>query len=116
MTKEPPSKVPDETREYIAIADRIQQDVWHDNFIPKYSALASAEPSWLFIIGIWLLFSPQIFFTTISLTRGGRYHITDVAYLLYSLLLVTTLAVQTRRFIKARHSRMNQAMTEQDSE
>lgn len=121
MRQDPPSKEPDDTREYISIADRIQQDVWHDNFVPKYSALATAEPSWLFIVGIWLLFSPQIFFTAMALVHGRRNNVTDivmdVAFLLYSLLLVTILLVQTRRFISTRRSRVNQDIAvEQESD
>lgn len=43
---------------YIPISERLQQDVWHDNFVPKYSALASARPSLLILTGVWLIFAP----------------------------------------------------------
>ena len=44
---------------YTPLSERLQQDVWHDNFVPKYSALASTEPSKLVLIGVWLIFAPM---------------------------------------------------------
>ena len=47
-----------ESEKYTPLSERLQQDVWHDNFVPKYSALASAKPSKLVLVGVWLIFAP----------------------------------------------------------
>ncbi len=45
--------------DYIPIGERVQQDVWHDNFVPKYSGLASVRPSRLILVGVWMIFLPM---------------------------------------------------------
>ncbi|TWT79476.1 hypothetical protein CA13_08770 [Planctomycetes bacterium CA13] len=47
-----------EKEPYVPIADRLNQDVWHDNFVPKYSALSNVRPSLLVLVGVWMLFAP----------------------------------------------------------
>lgn len=44
--------------EYVPLSERLNQDVWHDNFVPKYSALATASPSRLVLTDVWMLFAP----------------------------------------------------------
>lgn len=44
---------------YVPIGERINQDVWHDNFVPKYSALATAPSTPLVLTGVWVLFGPM---------------------------------------------------------
>ncbi len=53
-----PQKNMSDSKNYIPLSERLQQDVWHDNFVPKYSALASVKPSKLVLIGVWLIFAP----------------------------------------------------------
>jgi len=48
-----------EERRYTPIGERVNQDVMHDNFVPKYSGLASARPSLLILTGVWLIFVPM---------------------------------------------------------
>ena len=37
-----------------------KSDVMHDNFVPEYSSLATAQPKLIVVIGIWLIFSPTV--------------------------------------------------------
>lgn len=48
MSSTNPAKEP-----YIPLAERINQDVLHDNFVPKYSGLASAKPKLVIVLGAW---------------------------------------------------------------
>ncbi|WP_146602066.1 hypothetical protein [Novipirellula aureliae] len=48
-----------EERQYTPIGERVNQDVMHDNFVPKYSGLASVRPSLLILTGVWLIFVPM---------------------------------------------------------
>ncbi len=48
----------DEQTKYTPIGERINQDVIHDNFVPKYSALATAPRTKLVLVGVWLIFAP----------------------------------------------------------
>jgi hypothetical protein len=43
------------------LSKRINQDVIHDNFVPKYSALATAPRTKIVLIGVWLIFLPMTF-------------------------------------------------------
>lgn len=40
--------------------DSIQQDVIHDNFVPRYSALADAATKPVVLVGVWLIFAPAL--------------------------------------------------------
>ena len=46
---------------YTPLSERLNQDVWHDNFVPEYSALYSAQPKRIILVGVWLLFGPWFF-------------------------------------------------------
>jgi len=48
-----------ETRPYTPLEDRLNQDVIHDDIVPKYSALANAPRTKL--VGVWLIFLPMSF-------------------------------------------------------
>lgn len=58
----------DENR-YIPLSERPSRDASQDNFVPKYhelfvpkySALATAAPSWLVVIGVWIIFCHMAF-------------------------------------------------------
>lgn len=94
-----------DTEKYTPLSDRLQQDVWHDNFVPKYSALASAKPSLLVLIGVWLVFVPTIL-VVIGLAVNMVADAPDVpsaiavsiAPALYLALAVAILALQTQRY------------------
>ena len=50
-----------ETKPYTPLGERLNQDVIHDNFVPKYSALANAPRTKLVMAGVWLIFLPMSF-------------------------------------------------------
>lgn len=95
---------------YIPLSERLKQDVWHDNFVPKYSAIGSARPSRLVLIGVWLIFGPMVFWG-IPLWLAQVQQSPDLATTVVSTIgagLMFTLAVailfqQTRRYLRARH-------------
>lgn len=96
------------SEKYIPLAERVQQDVWHDNFVPKFSALASAPPSKLVLIGVWLIFAP-IAVQSAVVGLGSLFSASDpVASLItaagaafYFALSVAILAHQTQRYRRA---------------
>lgn len=101
-----------ETQKYVPLSERVQQDVWHDNFVPKYSALASAEPSRLVLVGVWLIFAPMafgsIFFAIGSLSEmpdGVTAIVFFVSQALVGILATTILFTQTRRHWRGRLNR-----------
>lgn len=51
----------EEANFYTPLGERINQDVIHDNFVPKYSALATAPRTKVVLIGVWLIFLPMSF-------------------------------------------------------
>jgi len=90
---------------YTPLSERLHQDVWHDNFVPKYSALASAKPSTLVLIGVWLIFAPMalsaivIGLSTLSDTPDmATVVISSIGPTLFVLLAVAILFTQTRRY------------------
>ena len=96
---------------YVELKDRIRQDVIHDNFIPKYSALASAEPKPVVIIGVWLIFAPMflgaIGFWIVTLFDAGDAvsgWLWTPFFILEAGLAATVLWQQTRRFLRHRHT------------
>lgn len=101
-----------DTEKYTPLSERLQQDVWHDNFVPKYSALASATPSLLVLVGVWLVFVPMIF-VVIGLAVSMVADAPDVpsavavsiAPALYLALAVAILALQTQRYRAAKGRR-----------
>ena len=96
--------------EYVELKDRINQDVIHDNFVPRYSEISKAEPQPLIIIGVWLIFAPMFLavigfgigclfsedFTVLSVLIGAP------VTLLLAGLSATVLWQQTRRFLRHR--------------
>ena len=50
-----------ETNSYTPLEHRLNQDVIHDNFVPKYSAIANAPRTKLVLVGVWLIFLPMSF-------------------------------------------------------
>jgi hypothetical protein len=95
-------------KEYIPLSERLQQDVWHDNFVPKYSALASAKPGKLFITGVWLTFVPMALVAiAVAIIQFKEAPDTVAAVvssllpLLFSLLAVAVLIAQTRQYLAA---------------
>ena len=98
-----------EPEKYTPLAERLQQDVWHDNFVPKYSALATAEPSKLVLIGVWLIFAPMALGSLafgIGMLSDPPDRVTGVvaaiAQTSVCLLATVILFVQTRRYWLAR--------------
>lgn len=94
---------------YVPIAERLNQDVWHDNFVPKYSAIASAEPSRIVLIGVWMIFGPMAMFSimgTLALfdsAQGVGSWLGVLAWsVLYGILPITLLWKQTIRYVKHR--------------
>lgn len=93
---------------YIPLSERLNQDVWHDNFVPKYSAIGSARPSRLVLIGVWLIFAPMaVLYVPLWLSQVQSSP--DLATTIVSILgggFMFTLAVailfkQTRRYLRA---------------
>lgn len=104
MTNAAPEKGP-----YVPIGDRINQDVWHDNFVPKYSDLASARPKLVVIIGVWMIFGFTPIFATLVLVDRWRAPdslsqiLFESVFCLAAILIsVAILYTQTRRFFTAR--------------
>ncbi len=97
-----------DSAKYTPLADRLQQDVWHDNFVPKYSALASARPSKLVLIGVWLIFAPMAVGSIavgISTLLSGPDLVSRIAMFLLqgfmAVLAVAILITQTQRYRRA---------------
>ena len=100
--------MPDQER-YVPLSERLNQDVMHDNFVPKYSALATAQPSRLVLIGVWLIFAPMALFalsTAPSLMREAPGALAAVIFLLgpsFALVIsIAILTVQTKRYLEAK--------------
>ncbi|MBB3207888.1 hypothetical protein FHS27_003715 [Rhodopirellula rubra] len=97
---------------YVPIGERLNQDVWHDNFVPKYSALASAPPNRLTLIGVWLLFGPMCGFSAVSAcfwvaqSRDWSSLIVSViGAAMYCLLPAAVLITQSRRYVNSLYTR-----------
>lgn len=93
---------------YQPLSERLNQDVWHDNFVPKYSALASAQPSLLVVIGVWLIFGawPLIGLVRLLEVAYATDLVSAIGSLLAALFLlclsVPILARQTSRYVNAK--------------
>ena len=97
----------EESTSYTPLGERINQDVIHDNFVPKYSALATAPRTKLVLIGVWLIFLPMsfgVFALPIYFLTG---HDAPFASILQGLMLtafgilaIMILYSQTRRYLK----------------
>ncbi|TWU49016.1 hypothetical protein Poly51_49200 [Rubripirellula tenax] len=97
----------EESTSYTPLGERINQDVIHDNFVPKYSALATAPRTKLVLIGVWLIFLPMsfgVFALPICFLTG---HDNSFASILQGLLVtafgmlsLVILYSQTRRYLK----------------
>ncbi|MEO9593346.1 hypothetical protein [Rhodopirellula bahusiensis] len=93
---------------YVPIGERLNQDVWHDNFVPKYIVLASAPPTRLTLVGVWLLFGPMVFFSVfVSLIWIGDSQdflakfISGVWSCLYTSVPAAVLYKQTQRYLRS---------------
>lgn len=98
-----------DTDKYTPLSERLQQDVWHDNFVPKYSALAAAKPSLLVLIGVWLIFVPMVLMSVgmvVSAVADApdvlNAVLPSIAPALFLVLGVAILAVQTQRYRTAK--------------
>ncbi|QDV70863.1 hypothetical protein Poly24_45960 [Rosistilla carotiformis] len=91
-----------DSEEYIPLSERLQQDVWHDNFVPKYSALASAKPSKLVLIGVWLIFAPMALLSLIPpvlwILSGATDEERAIVLILVFMLASVILYAQTKRY------------------
>ncbi len=94
-----------DSEKYTPLSERLHQDVWHDNFVPKYSALASAKPSRLVLIGVWLIFAPMALSAIVigmSMLSDApdlaTIVISSIGPILFFMLAVTILFTQTRRY------------------
>jgi hypothetical protein len=98
---------PKESTTYTPIGERINQDVIHDNFVPKYSALATAPRTKLVLIGVWLIFLPMsfgVFALPIYFLTGHDDPLASIAQGLlitaFGILAIMILYSQTRRYLK----------------
>ena len=101
-----------DSEKYIPLSERLQQDVWHDNFVPKYSALATARPSRLVLIGVWLIFAPAALSAIVigllmlsDVRDTAAAVISSVFAILIFVLAIAILFTQTRRYRRAKLQR-----------
>jgi hypothetical protein len=103
---------PNEESHYVPLSERLNQDVFHDNIVPKYSGLASARPSNVIIIGVWIIFLPMAFvalsllfaaFNGTNNFAGGL--IQAIGSLIVLTFVVTLLFKQTRRYLHWRQAK-----------
>lgn len=94
-----------DSQKYTPFSERLQQDVWHDNFVPKYSAIATARPSLLVLIGVWLIFAPMalggivIGLSTLSDLHDTPTSVLSSVYAILTFALATViLLMQTHRY------------------
>ena len=111
------------TEKYTPLSERLQQDVWHDNFVPKYSALASAKPSLLVLIGVWLIFAPMVLLSmgmVVSAVAEAPDMLNAIlpsfAPMLFLMLGTVILAVQTQRYRVAKRNRPGEEIGEEFGE
>jgi hypothetical protein len=95
---------------------RAEGDLLHDNFIPRYSALADAEPRLIVVVGVWLLlglpaaFTPLVFYGMLdvpdqSLTVKTLYWVMTGFVMLIGIAITWKV---TRRYIEYRRSKKGQ--------
>jgi hypothetical protein len=92
---------------------RAEGDLLHDNFIPRYSALADAEPRLIVVVGVWLLFGLPIAFT--PLVFYGMLDVPDqslavktIYWVMTGLVMLIDTAITwkvTRRYLAYRRSK-----------
>ncbi|SRR6056297_1563603 len=94
----------DETTSYTPLSDRLNQDVIHDNCVPKYSALSNAPRTKLVLVGVWLIFLPMsfgIFALPMHLWTGNDDLLAGLVYALlttaFGVLALVILFAQTMR-------------------
>lgn len=90
---------------YVPLSDRLNQDVWHDNFVPKYSAIATAKPTRLVLVGVWMIFGSMALGaigTGLSMIADSLDMLTailsSILPALFFVLAVVILVTQTRRY------------------
>jgi hypothetical protein len=102
--------MPDQ-KPYVPLSERLNQDVVHDNIIPKYSALATVQPSRLILIGVWLIFGsmalgmPAIALSmVVDASDALTAIVSSLLPALFFVLAITVLVTQTRRYNRHRRS------------
>lgn len=98
-----------DSNKHITLSE-LHHDVWHENFVPKYSSLASARPSLLILIGVWLIFAPwailSIAFGLSSLSESQNVVptiLSSIDSVFFFVLAVAVLTMQTRRYWNAKY-------------
>ena len=94
---------------YVPLSERLNQDVVHDNFVPKYSVIATAQPTRLVLVGVWMIFAPMalgMIGISLSMIADARDTMTaivsSVLPVLFFVLAVVILFTQTRRYMNAK--------------
>ena len=84
----------------------LKQDLIHDNLVPKYSAIATATPNRLVLIGVWLIFGSMAFGSVAMLieyfghSRDSFTTIVSIIGPLFFLAIsITILVQQTKRYV-----------------
>lgn len=101
------SKSRERSDESIPLSERLNQDVIHDNFIPRYGALSSARPKRIVLVGVWLIFGPlAIAALGMGIATLSNFAWSQTSELMISLALfaasATILVTQTKRYITHR--------------
>ena len=92
---------------YVPLSERIHQDVIHDNFVPRYSGLATVKPSRVILIGVWLIFFPLAlgsFLSVLAAILQPLSVVTIATSILGACPLGLSLVIlfsQTRRFLRS---------------
>lgn len=88
-----------------SVQDPFRPDVFHEAVVPKFSAMAEAKPTRLFLIGVWVLFGPLVICGAVSVVTAFAVTQDPVLqwtmalfYLAITVLLATILWMQTRRY------------------
>ena len=93
----------------MSLEDRVQQDVWHDNFVPKYSAISSAKPSTLVLVGVLLIFGSFALTASVQLLAVFFGKATPIGRLATfvgaGFFLVISIRIMTTQFLKWRRAR-----------
>ncbi|MEO0965839.1 MAG: hypothetical protein AAFY08_12030 [Planctomycetota bacterium] len=59
--------------------DRLEGDLIHDLFVPRYSSLTEGRPSWVHLVGVWLLFGPAAIVAPIGVAHTLSYSLFHAA-------------------------------------
>lgn len=114
----------DDKEPYTPLSERVNQDVMHDNFVPKYSGLATAKPSLVVLAGVWMIFGTALvcipLFTLPNILDAPDLFTAVIGSILPALLTVLAIAIlvtQTRRYLHyKRESESESGPTSDDSD